>query len=186
VCGGSNVKGNATGMRLSVRAVAHGFHQVQATFWIQEIPEVAAAADGWSQEYKPSEEKQAQRDADRVAAKRKRELEEFEYELILGARKVGTQVQFKLQWLGGEKRWGTDYRSWNALDSVKALEALGGEKQLEGRRAFVRFSSKVTSLAQIGRYSNTRKKFEIKYPGEESDNEFLDLMRAEKDWEFVV
>jgi hypothetical protein len=50
----------------------------------------------------------------------------------------------------------------------------------------VQFDATIRSLAEIGQWSATRKKWMIHYPGEEDDNEFLDLIGAEKDWELVI
>jgi hypothetical protein len=105
---------------------------------------------------------------------------------VLGARKVGSQVQFKLQWEGGARRWGTKYQSWELMEGKKAMKALGGAKGLEGKKALVQFDATIRSLAEIGQWSATRKKWMIHYPGEEDDNEFLDLIGAEKDWELVI
>ena len=44
----------------------------------------------------------------------------------------------------------------------------------------------VTSLGEIGHFDPEKHKFLVVYPREEEDNEYLDLMGAEKDWHFVA
>ena len=116
-----------------------------------------------------------------MAKKRTRELVEWDYEFVLGAKKEGRQVLFKLQWLGGEAQHGTEYRTYGTLDGEEALNALGGVDKLPGRRIYVRWSKTVTSLGEIWHFDPEKLKFLVVYHREEEDNEYLDLMGAEKD-----
>ena len=70
--------------------------------------------------------------ADRATKKRKRDLQEFVFECVLGAKKQGRSVLYKLQWEGGKERWGTAYQTWTTLPPVVALGELGNNVGLKG------------------------------------------------------
>jgi hypothetical protein len=106
----------------------------------------------------------------KASEKRKRDLEEFDFEFVLGARKQGSTVLFKLQWLGGKERWGTRWQTWEALPAKLALKNVGGKTGLEEKRALIKFVGNKKSLAVIGTFNTQKGKYYINYVGEEYDN----------------
>jgi len=110
----------------------------------------------------------------------------YDWERVVGAKVSGGQLLFRVRWAGSPGEWGANAETWEPFDKKVAAASWGGNKKLVGRRLLVKFSPKVTCLAEVGDYNVKEKKHYIDYIDEAGeDNEFLNLSLGEKEWQFT-
>jgi hypothetical protein len=105
---------------------------------------------------------------------------------IVGARKKAGQVQHHIEWYGGAEAWGSQACTWDRVE-VKVATNFLKCKALVGKICMVQFKAGMKVLAKVKRFDAGRQKFFVEYFEDKNgdDDEFLDLVNAEKNWGLV-